>query len=444
MMLVALHAMRDRLIEAGGCNTRIWRGFGVPLNLTAVNFGDLFKMERFLKDYKSKDNKGPPSKRTKTSEGDKKKRKKEYEEKRVREFQPSWLDKFDWLEFHVINQKGRMFCKPCRRYEKVGTFITGSSNFKIDSLISHQSSSSHVKNETRKIVEKKGGPMDKGILDLNKQEADHLKILFRNAHALAIKERPFTDFTMLCDLDEAKGLPVQKTLYRNDKRCREFVESIADLERLKIGQLIEKAKFISIMSDGATDSSHVEAEICYIRVCHEGEIFVHFVAVKNIPKADAEGITNAIMEMIDKAFPDVEWKSKVVGLGSDGASVMLGKKGGVIAKMRTRLQKPRLVAVHCSAHRLELAYKDACKNVNLYGVVSTLLSNLYLFYRNSSLNRSNLKESFKTFKETPLMPTRVSGTRWLPHTLRAIGNVLRGYKAVVRHLTQVRTPFVIC
>ena len=116
---------------------------------------------------------------------------------------------------------------------------------------------------------------------------------------------------------------------------------------------------------------------------------------------------------------------------------MLGKKGGVIAKLCDQLNKPNLIAVHCSAHRLELAYKDGCKDVTLYSTVSTCMANLYLFYRNSSLNRANLKAAYTTFDQSPLMPTRVSGTRWLPHTQRAIENLIQGYSAIVRHLQQV-------
>ena len=47
-------------------------------------------------------------------------------------------------------------------------------------------------------------------------------------------------------------------------------------------------------------------------------------------------------------------------MGSDGTSVMLGKKSGVLALLK---EQPSLIGVHCSAHRLELCYKDAMKKV---------------------------------------------------------------------------------
>jgi hypothetical protein len=86
---------------------------------------------------------------------------------------------------------------------------------------------------------------------------------------------------------------------------------------------------------------------------------------------------------------EVPWPyftNKLVGMGSDGASVMLGSKNGVAAKLRAL--QPSLVAVHCYAHRLELAFKDAVKKVSMDTKVTTcLIQGLYYLYHNSALNR---------------------------------------------------------
>lgn len=42
--------------------------------------------------------------------------------------------------------------------------------------------------------------------------------------------------------------------------------------------------------------------------------------------------------------------SKVMGFGSDGASVMMGRRGGVVAKLKE--ENPNLIGIHCVAHRL--------------------------------------------------------------------------------------------
>jgi len=47
------------------------------------------------------------------------------------------------------------------------------------------------------------------------------------------------------------------------------------------------------------------------------------------------------------------WKEKLVGMRADGASINLGKKGGVVALLRQEV--PHLIDFHCLPHRLALA-----------------------------------------------------------------------------------------
>lgn len=114
---------------------------------------------------------------------------------------------------------------------------------------------------------------------------------------------------------------------------------------------------------------------------------VFFVNAAQVEKSDAASIVGAMKRSIEKVgMPWEEFTTKMVGMGSDGASVMLGCKNGVAAHLK-RIQ-PALVAVHCYAHKLELAFKDAIKKVSIDAKVSTcLLQGLYYFYHNSALNR---------------------------------------------------------
>ena len=135
-----------------------------------------------------------------------------------------------------------------------------------------------------------------------------------------------------------------------------------------------------------------------------------------------------------------QFLNKLVALGSDGASVMLGKNGGVIAILKEK--QPSMIAVHCARHRLELTYKDAVKQIPLAEKVVTLLSGLYYMYRNSPLNRTNLKNAFICLNMKTCLPTRAGGTRWVGHVLKAHDNFLSGYKAFRLHLEQVHVSNV--
>lgn len=99
--------------------------------------------------YNLQNYQGPPAKKPKTDE-EIKNRKLDYDKNtRVREFQPQWLKSFDRLEYHVVNGEGKMFCKICRKYESIGTFVSGSKTFKLESIKAHNSSNSHTKNNLK-------------------------------------------------------------------------------------------------------------------------------------------------------------------------------------------------------------------------------------------------------------------------------------------------------
>ena len=129
------------------------------------------------------------------------------------------------------------------------------------------------------------------------------------------------------------------------------------------------------------------------------------------------------------------YEKKMIGFGSDGASVMLGKNNGVAALLKK--SQPSLQAVHCAAHRLDLAFNDTFKKEPLHNRLDTVMTGLYLFYKQSNLNRSMLERTFDALAVRKLMPTRFGGTRWIAHTSRALENVIGGYEIITTHLSQV-------
>lgn len=48
-----------------------------------------------------------------------------------------------------------------------------------------------------------------------------------------------------------------------------------------------------------------------------------------------------------------------IASAADGASVNFGKDNGVLPLLTNRMDMPWLIKIHCIAHRLELALKDA-------------------------------------------------------------------------------------
>ena len=68
----------------------------------------------------------------------------------------------------------------------------------------------------------------------------------------------------MCDIDEMKGLDIGET-YRTNKKCKEFVEAIAEIERQALENAIKDSVAISVICDEATDAAVMEQLIIYVR-----------------------------------------------------------------------------------------------------------------------------------------------------------------------------------
>ena len=118
-----------------------------------------------------------------------------------------------------------------------------------------------------------------------------------------------------------------------------------------------------------------------MRWCHLGVLQTSFVGIKYLEKADADSISKTVSSMLTDS--GIDWQNKIVGIATDGAAVMMGVKNGVVARIKKEVKRPFIQAIHCSAHRLELAYKDACKKMELFNKIDSMMLSIYLSYKKS-------------------------------------------------------------
>ena len=343
--------------------------------------------------------KEPPAKKSKLTDEEKKQHAKEYELKhRKRKFCETWKEKRPWLKFDA--DSATMTCEFCidSKVSNDNLFVAGHKSLKLENIKRHEESKEHKRSAEICAAKRSlpgASPAEKAINSLTKAQSERIGILMRNAHAIGKQARPLTDFNYLAKLDKAKNIDIGYQ-YLNNVACKGFMESIANVERRKIrDDFIEKAKWFSLMSDGSTDVSTIEEEIVYIRYVFKGQISVLFLGLKDVPKADARNIHSAICFLLEDVLglkPD-EWKPRLVGVASDGAAVMMGADNGVLRLLTDG--RPDIITIHCLAHRLELAFKDAVKNIKLYNDLSSLLITIFKLYRRSPLNKSKVDSKFR-------------------------------------------------
>lgn len=172
----------------------------------------------------------------------------------------------------------------------------------------------------------------------------------RTCHALIKNNRPLSDFTMICDLDEMKGYDLGTT-YRNINSAKVFIQCIADVEFQEIANQIKSTMFLSVIGDGSTNSAVKEQGMWFVTGCRAGIVTVDFIGVHSASEATAENNVNGLQETVVSNLK-MDWNEisdKLIGLSCDGASVMKGCKSGV----RAILEKdcPLIGTIHCIAHR---------------------------------------------------------------------------------------------
>ena len=113
---------------------------------------------------------------------------------------------------------------------------------------------------------------------------------------------------------------------------------------------LKNANFVAVFCNGSTDSAVIEKECIYILFVEPFKLepTLSFIALRDVPSQDADGIKSAIM----KAFNDIgmpELKDRMVFLASDGASVNSGIKTGLTTKFH-KDGIDWLVFVWCLSH----------------------------------------------------------------------------------------------
>nr|XP_033805888.1 zinc finger protein 862-like [Geotrypetes seraphini] len=125
----------------------------------------------------------------------------------------------------------------------------------------------------------------------------------------------------------------------------------------------------------------------------------------------AETITNTLSETMDILGLKT---ANLVGLGSDGAAVMIGKQKGV-AKLLKDKTSGLLVNCHCVNHRLALASAQAAAAIPYLTKLNDILRQLFYFFQNSSVRMAGLTEMQNILNIPQIKLKMASDTRWLSH-----------------------------
>ena len=166
-------------------------------------------------------------------------------------------------------------------------------------------------------------------------------------------------------------------------------------------------------------------------------------ALEDFASCNSEAITELVKKDLAACNLDI---SKLMGLSTDGASVMVGKNNGVAAKLRQRNSK--LLNMHCVCHRIALACTDTCQELKYIWEVEAVLRQFWYYFHNSpkrmacflkyqiELRKVQLNHTEKTKKLLAIRLEKACQTRWLSFDTSGTA-ALQSYEAILLSLQEI-------
>jgi hypothetical protein len=364
-----------------------------------------------------------------------------------------WCTKRKWLR--MKDQK--VICHTCSKTNRSGLGITKNKSLRLDSAFligvqaknrkkllkkidEHSASASHTASEAieskshEEVLRKSISKATSIWTEVNKEKILATGKVFNVAYMCAKEDLPFTKHPKLVELMEKNGMPRCSMLF-SEKACSSIIEHIASEMQKKLISYLKNTDIpFSVLVDESTTLSSKTALIIYVRVAVHGDICNYFYDLIELSDgATGVNIAQAIFDSL-KCVGEETITKNLVGLATDGASVMRGEKSGAVAILRT-LVKSELKAFHCMAHKMELAVNMATKSSGEVQRFGMFVASLYAFYHRSPKNMYELQSVAEGLSVSLLAVTEIFTVRWVASSYRAVKAVESDFSALFNHFT---------
>lgn len=243
---------------------------------------------------------------------------------------------------------------------------------------------------------------------------------------------------------------VKSFQHRSAGSEREIITLIAKVIQDEIVDQVKSSATFGILLDDMTDVTCKEQMIIFIQYyCRQDEkVKTKFLSVESVLdqsescSANAETLFKVFCTKLSELGLDV---TKVGGLASDGASVMLGRNNGVASRLKAIA--PSVIVVHCVCHRLALACADSNSELKYIEKVTSYLTELWKLFEYSNQKTAVFMKTQLSMCNLQLLPNvkkkitkkikKACKTRWLS-TDSAVRSAVENYPAIIQTLTQLK------
>ncbi|XP_076452735.1 uncharacterized protein C17orf113-like [Babylonia areolata] len=220
-------------------------------------------------------------------------------------------------------------------------------------------------------------------------EKECVKAHFRTLLCMSKRNIAANNFGALIELQEVNGVQSLKSgpVYTHHSSVSQMEQCLDDITKQEIREKLEKSDSVGIIIDETLNCTLDKKLIMFARIENNGVVETLFLGNYTIDRETSECVFDMLVEVLQ------EWSitdRQLAGLGSDGASVMTGRLNGVGVRLKAR--QPALVHIHCAAHRVALATKDATENVQSISDYRLCLQQIFKLYKASGDRTHRLKE----------------------------------------------------
>lgn len=212
---------------------------------------------------------------------------------------------------------------------------------------------------------------------------------FRTAYMIAKTGCPFTDHPKLISFQKLNGVYLGRILHF-DVICNDIDSHISSEMKRKLVSLNQRSEQpISVMLDESTSLSKKSCFIVYLRSTVSNKQLSFFLELVQLPNGTASAIWDTLLSVLADGFMKDYLTKFWLGIMTDGCSTMFGWENGLVALLRNEF--PCLLNWNCSAHRVELAVRDALDEMTATNSFKIFFDKVYFLYSMSPTNQRELE-----------------------------------------------------
>ena len=231
-----------------------------------------------------------------------------------------WQKKFDWAQYDA--EKDTVTCSVCTKAGKTNDYVRGKSRpgkgWRKEYLNRHRLTEPLMAVQARQVY-------DHVLSESGKETI----FLMKNVYFLARECIAVLKAKKLHKHVQELGCKVP-TSHQGLYSSWEFVSAISQHLEQDLLKQLKSSPFFSL-GDESTDIAVQKNLILYVKYLSKGQVHLSFLKLLKLERADATHIYESIVNYFAESHVDI---SRMVMWTSDGAEVMLGKYGGVQAKLK--------------------------------------------------------------------------------------------------------------